>query len=291
MNTNKSASVIVLYQPDWDLLDQVVDAISEQSQETLVIDNSPVDNEMLFKARFERFDHIRYRWLGGNFGIAYAQNRGIEDAKALGCAFVIFFDQDSIPDKTMVESLKDKFLFLEQQGIQVGIVGPRASSRATDQPYKAKFATGKDVFSGVTEIQQLISSGSLIKVSTFDEVGLFEERLFIDIVDFEWCWRAHYVHGFKHFIIEDTVLSHMFGEKEQRVLGFRITVPTAFRIYYQFRNYVVLLRRKYVPLYWKVSNGVKLSVKFVLFPVICDNKSEYLRRSIAGIREGLRYGK
>jgi len=291
MNSNKTASVIVLYQPDWALLDKVVEAIFPQSEETLVIDNSPADNGIIFHAHYGYLENIRYRWLGGNFGIAYAQNRGIEDAKTLGCEQVIFFDQDSIPDKTMLKSLKEQFLFLEQQGIKVGIVGPRASSRATDQPYKAKFAKGMDVFSGITEIQQLISSGSLIKLSTFEEVGLFEERLFIDIVDFEWCWRAHYVHGYKHFIIEETYLSHMFGEQEQRVLGFRITVPTAFRIYYQFRNYLILLRRKYVPVYWKVSNGGKLSVKFVLFPLICANKSEYLKRSIAGIRDGLRYGK
>ncbi|END16895.1 putative rhamnosyltransferase domain protein, partial [Escherichia coli P0301867.8] len=35
-----------------------------------------------------------------------------------------------------------------------------------------------------------MSSGSLTKVDVFKKIGLFDEDLFIDYVDYEWGWRA-----------------------------------------------------------------------------------------------------
>src|SRR5690606_27374198 len=105
----------------------------------------------------------------------------------------------------------------------------------------------------------------------------------------EWCWRARFLYGYKHFIVESAHLSHMFGDKEYHIFSYRVTVPTSFRIYYQFRNYFILLRRSYVPSYWKISNAFKLSVKFFLFPLICEKGSDYIRRSVKGIVNGIKY--
>jgi len=289
MNIIKVAAVVVLYRPDWVLLADVIKSISKQCSKIIVVDNSEADNTALFNENLGQFKNAEYYPLEKNSGIAYAQNFGILKAKEMGYDAVILFDQDSIPDPKMAEELINGYKILEHDGIKVGSVGPRAYSRATNEVYKAKFATGKSIYPQITDIAQLTSSGSLVKVATFDAIGLFEEDLFIDLVDFEWCWRACNKYGYKHFIIESTRLSHMFGVKEKRILSFRLTIPTSFRIYYQFRNYFILVKRRYVPIYWKISNAFKLLIKLFLFPLICKGGSQYLKNSFKGIKHGIVY--
>lgn len=40
----------------------------------------------------------------------------------------------------------------------------------------------------------VMSSGSIIPLKKFREVGLYNDKLFIDFVESEWCWRASFYH-------------------------------------------------------------------------------------------------
>ena len=66
------------------------------------------------------------------------------------------------------------------------------------------------------------------------------------------------------FISESVQLSHQVGEGDRPFIFRKVAIPTPFRTFYQFRNYFRLVHRGYVPLYWKVSNGFKYSIKFFL---------------------------
>nr|WP_253273454.1 glycosyltransferase [Capnocytophaga sp. oral taxon 323] len=56
-----------------------------------------------------------YHFIGGNKGIATAQNIGINYFKQNKYAFIIFFDQDSIPPIDLVEHLYRKYKFLYEK--------------------------------------------------------------------------------------------------------------------------------------------------------------------------------
>jgi rhamnosyltransferase len=86
-------AVIVTYNPDMEQIRKTVDSIIHQVSYCLIIDNG--------NARFEFQDitNIMIISLGKNHGIAYAQNRGIEQALKLNSEFIILSNQDTIfPD-------------------------------------------------------------------------------------------------------------------------------------------------------------------------------------------------
>lgn len=71
----KIGVVVVIYKPDWKLLDECMTSVSDQVDMLCVIDNSPVDNSNKFH---DLNSKINYIWAKKNIGIAAAQNIGID---------------------------------------------------------------------------------------------------------------------------------------------------------------------------------------------------------------------
>ena len=86
----KIIAIIVLYKPNIDLMNKVLLSINTQVNNIILINNG------CEKYDFSNFDNIESINLGDNFGIAYAQNRGIEKALKLGADYVLLSDQDTI---------------------------------------------------------------------------------------------------------------------------------------------------------------------------------------------------
>ena len=114
-----------------------------------------------------------------------------------------------------------------------------------------------------------------------------DDGLFIDGVDHEWCWRGRR-DGYRFFIDEHTPLSHKLGEGDRYFIFRKVAIPTPFRTYYQFRNYFKLLKRSYVPIYWKCSNGFKYLIKMFYFPFFVAPRKEYLKNIFRGIKDGIK---
>lgn len=132
-----------------------------------------------------------------------------------------------------------------------------------------------------------MSSISLIPCKAFSIVGGFDESLFIDGVDNEWCWRAWHKCGLRSFIVEDAEISHMLGEGDRNFFFKKVAIASSARVYYQFRNYLWLCRRDYVPKFWKKKNGIKYLVKLFYFPICVAPRAMYLRRIVHGVIDGL----
>lgn len=112
--------------------------------------------------------------------------------------------------------------------------------------------------------------------------------LFIDGVDHEWCCRCNKIMKGRFFIAENEHLSHQLGEGDRCFLWKKVAIPTPFRTYYQFRNYFILICRGYVPLYWKISNGIKYIIKAFYYPIFISPRKEYLKNIYGGIRDGIK---
>jgi len=289
MINKKVVSIIVLYNSNWNLLREVVKEALSQCSKVFLIDNSTVDNTSIFNSFFSPSVNLVYRALHDNYGIAYAQNFGLKLIKDEGYEYVIFFDQDSVPGKGMVETLLNDLIYLKSKNIKVSTIGPIPINSETNQPYEARLIKNKQLdIDGLVfiPVKQIISSGGLMLVSIFDEVGGFDELLFIDGVDHEWCWRAG-THGYTVFLSPRSKLVHRLGEGDKKILGIKIATTSSFRLFYQFRNYVVLCSRNYVPFYWKFNNLIKYCVKMVYYPLIYKDLG-VLRRIFSGIREGVK---
>jgi rhamnosyltransferase len=264
-------AIIILYNPDISVLDKSIKSINESVYHILLIDNSPQNNIFIYNNTTNEKDKISYYYNGNRGGIAGAQNIGIIEALKKGAEFILILDQDSIPKQNMVNILYKAYLELSKNA-KVACVG----TSLVDIEYS------QQIFQKVSEIK---SSGSFFHKNTFYEIGLMEEDLFIDAVDSEWCWRA-LSKGYALYIISNALMEHKLGEGDKNLFGIKISIPASFRTYYQIRNYMFMLKRNYVPLYWKLSNGFKYLIKFFAYPVLLKDIN-YTKYMIKGLYHGI----
>lgn len=285
----KIICIFVLYKPSAELLGKAIKAIINQVDLVWISDNTPggfkgIDNITgVFKSK------LKYAMMDGNVGIAKAQNAGIRYALDHDFNFVYFLDQDSISPSGIVNCLLQQFKDLESKGIKVGGVGAQPFNRETGKIYEANVKKGKRVKDGVVEVTELINSSSLFTKELFLSTGMMDESLFIDGVDHELCWRANHKAQYRFFKDTSLLFNHKQGEGDRTFLGITIRITTPFRIYYQYRNYFWLLRRNYVPAYWKVSNGIKYFCKCFYYPLFCKPRSDYFKRINKGIYDGIKF--
>ena len=134
--------------------------------------------------------------------------------------------------------------------------------------------------------RDVISSGSCVDIDTLKKVGLNDSALFIDFVDFEWCWRAQKL-GFICGITANICIEHKVGSNEISIGNHHVIISSPIREYYSYRNYQWLVRRNYVPLQWKIAQGVKQFLRFLYFPFVVKNGRKHCKYMILGFKDGI----
>ena len=93
-----------------------------------------------------------------------------------------------------------------------------------------------------------ITSGGIINLEMYKQIGGFDDYLFIDEVDADFSYKAE-INGFRVLRFENVYLNHKLGKKKNCGL-FNIfflrerTLHSPFRIYFMVRNYL-LIRSRY----------------------------------------------
>src|SRR5690606_13232277 len=126
---------------------------------------------------------------------------------------------------------------LTRMGYQVGLVGAQDFDKVTGAVSQPRVSKGQPVAStNYLIVSEILSSGSLIPKATYEAVGGMDDGLFIDAVDFEYCWRLR-SYGYVIFKQPDALLGHRLGDGKQKILGLvSVGLPAPFRHYYAFRN-------------------------------------------------------
>lgn len=289
ISDDKIGAVIVLYNPDIPQLVKSLRVLEQSVGLLCIVDNSKESH----KSELQNFKTVKYISLMENRGIAAAQNVGVKTLKALGVEYVVFSDQDSVADKAAVARLISAYRQLRNKGINVGGVGTRAINVETGQPYRSKSKEYETIFvdegsetTKTTRCSYIRSSISLIPITLFGVVGGFDESLFIDGVDNEWCWRANTM-GCQFFIVENATITHHLGEGDHKIANRNIAISSTFRIYFQFRNYLWLCRRNYVPHWWKRIHLFKYVVKIVYYPLFVSPRMAFAKCICKGIIDGV----
>lgn len=276
------ACIIVLYKPNEELLNEVIDSIIDQVQEVVLVNNS---SEIKFLHSNRKIIYIE---LEKNMGIAHAQNIGINHLRNKDYEYVIMLDQDSTVQKNLVDSLISKMINIEKQNIKIAAISALPINKDTKIPYSFKKIENFQLDKHIIEVRELMNSSSLFKLKYFDIVGFFNEDLFIDMVDFEWCWRASSLYKLKFYISTDDTINHKIGEGDRFIVYKRVSIPTPFRTFFQYRNFFILTRFKYVPLGWKLKNLFKYIIKYVYYPLFVKPRLQYFKNINKGIISGLR---
>lgn len=225
-------------------------AIVAEFDHVIVIDNgSPADARAQFanahSGRVEVFTQST------NVGLAAALNIGLKRALALGFRWSVIFDQDSKPMPGFASAL----WATHERNPRAAVIGSRiveADREKSSYRWVRRNPRWPGVFQRVacdggdlSEVTMVISSGSLIELETWSRLGGFDEGLFIDYVDTDYCLKVIRSGG-RVAVSAGAALQHHLGQRSTgRLLGrdLRPMHHAAFRHYYMARNRVHLWRR------------------------------------------------
>lgn len=275
-NCNKYAAVIVLYKPELELLSRNISQVLKTSISSIIlIDNSPNELDNSFLLSFNS-KIINYVYNNGNKGIAYGLNAGLKIADSLGYNWVLQLDQDSIIPMDMI-NIYD--LFLSKNKDNVGMLCPQLL-QGVDRKTGDATCISKVLFA--------ITSGSLININAWNDIGRYDEKLFIDGVDHDICIRL-WLNNYPIIQFDQLYLNHRLGIiKRKKIMGRNITVcvgHSPFRFYYMVRNYNYLKKKYYTTL---INNPMfnphfwRLRDKYRTILIFEKNKIQYLISILLG---------
>lgn len=286
-------AVIVTYNPNIAVLDVLLHSLLPQVAQAIVVDNG---SDADLGSWFEQSPHenLILHKLNENYGIAYAQNVGIQQLSTSPENFILLSDQDSKPAEDMVFELKKAATQLMASGRKVAAVGPcYVDIRHNNPPpfiriegcaVKRQFPEKID---SVVEVDYLIASGCLIPVRVLDVAGLMNVDLFIDYVDIEWGLRAK-AFGFQSFGVFAAKMEHSLGDEHVSFIGKQIPLHSPLRHYYLVRNGFWLYKQKGLPLNWKFVDGYRMLVRICFYTLFAKPRSKHFSMMMRGLFHGLR---
>jgi rhamnosyltransferase len=273
-------SITVAFEPSPARLLEQLRAVRPQVDEIVLVDNGS-DPPLEQMAEVRQLG-ARVLTPAENRGIAAGFNMGIRHARETGCDRVLLLDDDSVPAPEMVATLAD--VLDGHANERVAAVGPRIRDPRDPQDYpfiRLGWTHNRHLRCGTRDdpaiaCDFLVSSGSLIPIEALARLGEFDEALFIDSVDLEWCFRAR-AQGFALYGVCATYLDHRLGDRRKTVLNAELVVHPPERIYYMTRNRFLLYRRGYMPLKWKVKDVLRVMGKFAVTMLLIAPRLEYAR--------------
>ena len=279
---SKITAIVSLYNPGSENIKNVFD-ISLQADRVVVCDNSPVDNGDSFAGN----DKIIYVSELRNKGLPGAFNAVLKD-DCFGWTedeYVIFFDQDSIINSDHIKKLIDEFENLSSHGLKIGCVGPVFYNRALQK--KKLPRAYKRLNENSIAVKGVITSSMVCRYDVLAEVGFWNEELFLDMVDWDLCWRLMR-EGYLCVTTDVSVMSHAVGEGVKRVGPIKLRIAVPVREYYQTRDSITLLFGKYTPLKYRIRFIENLTVRAVLRLLFLDNRRLRLKYMLRGVKDNFK---
>ncbi|PKL29108.1 MAG: glycosyltransferase family 2 protein [Spirochaetae bacterium HGW-Spirochaetae-2] len=272
----KIAAGIVLYNPDISRLQQNVETIVPQVEKLYIIDNNSKNIEQV-EHTLKDYKKIIFLRNFENLGIAQALNQISLKAYQAGFEWLLTLDQDTVCPHDLVASyipyIDDDF---------VGIICPQF--KIVGQ--KTKLVDKETI--PLETVELCITSASLTRLLVWDFIEGYNNWLFIDGVDYDYCIRVRRA-GYKILRVNHAVIDHQVGDPELIKLPFGLSIKiynhSDFRNYYIVRNNIYLLKT-----YWKELHGFGWVFRLIYFEILKilfeKNKIKTIKSILKGLRDG-----
>ena len=234
----KVAAIIVSYNPDSNLFDSI-NLLLNQVEKVIIVDNGSKEKYVKYIKSINE-DKIEIILNKENLGVATALNIGVRKALENGYEWILTMDQDSKASPDMVKKMFNVYNSINREerkdilSIFPNFVDERIQSIEENSNMNSYEYVDAD-----------ITSGNLLRKEVFEKVGFFDDSLFIDLVDTDFCMRLN-EKGIKMIKIRDAVLYHSLGESKtiKGILGsFNTSNHSALRRYYMTRNRFYILEK------------------------------------------------
>lgn len=286
------AAGIVTYNPDLHRLTENVNAVLPQVDCLIIVDNASKNVEQI-KKTFGEDNKIRIIENDENKGIATALNQILQASVEEGAEWTLTLDGDSVVPENMIEQY-EKYLDVENVAMIVPVIQDRKMQLIDVE---------EDTLTNAYDfVDTAITSGTLMKNSIWQQLHGFEDKLFIDYVDFDYCMRVK-IAGYQILRVNSVKLLHelgnateiklftflgkMFGKDSSIGRGFwkirYTTNHSPMRVYYITRNqyYYIKHYADYIDVK-RLLRGMKIGwVVKLIFEKDRIKKWKAIRRGIA----------
>lgn len=289
--SSTTAAGVVAFNPDAQTILPLVESILRDAQYVFVFVNAIIDPEIA--NRLEQLG-TRCRLIQSEYNLGVAEALNIISLNAImsDCDRVVLFDQDSRPPDGLIRNLGRSMDCLKAAGKQAAVVGPAIiaphgrSHEFKNPRYFRNQST--DTVHQLVPVHYVITSGSLVDLHAFRDIGEFRSDFFIDAIDTEWCFRA-WSKGYSCWFDPHLPMEHTIGEGAVKVLRIRFPHQSPMRMYCYFRNQMATILLPHIPFTWKLKFGIHVSVLAVAVvtnsrfsPVVVRNIARALWNGLRG---------
>lgn len=206
---------------------RTIDALLSQVAHVHVVDNGSQSQSRIFLESLHDCSNVSINWLNVNMGIGAALNLGVDEARRRGFRWILTMDQDSTVELGMTDA------YCQVSRIQPDVL-------CFCPAIEGIFGNSE---SGNIEVPYAITSGNLLGMDLIDQVGPYNEDLFIDGVDFDFSLRVRDA-GYNIIRVAGAIMKHELGEAApgRSLLRRFHTVHSPLRRYYMFRNYLYIFK-------------------------------------------------
>ena len=280
MTAQTVCAVIVTYNPWPTFIDNIVN-VAAQVEHVVVVDNgSSIDTGQHLQELEKRLHCTVIRNIE-NLGIALALNQGVKYALEGGYDWVCMLDQDSrVSDGYVSRMIETRQQAPDPQ--RVAILAPIYVDRESGVRLRLKCARDGRILTAMT-------SGSMVPLTAIRKLGFFDETLYMDAVDIEFCLRARR----EGMLIRQSpaILLHSLGRTSYyQLLGLRfgVTHHAPSRRYYMTRNRLRLLMRYPTDWSWMWRESKTMLLDAVKIALFEEQKWSKFRAMMAGISDACR---
>lgn len=288
---NQLATIIVLYYPNIELLKDCIKIISSSSDSVIIVNNThneknDTNREMDILGKVisvtKTYRNVTLLDNGYNLGLSKAYNIAIGLANKLGMSYYLILDQDSIVNTNLITSLikAQKYLENNHRFFILGTINKRQTISIIERIENAISKKREKYFEidGVGKIREtniVINSGMFLAKGIFNLLGGFNENLFIDAVDLEFCYRAKR-NGCKIFqYLSSPIMQNVGDEYILTKLGISLRRNSLSRqqhIVYDTFNFAKV-EFKYSPMI-SIKLFLTVLIQSVLSAIFLENKRE-----------------
>lgn len=271
----KLAAIIVTYLPNIQFLLENISLLIDDVDQLIIYRNSELQEDILPIS-----GKIVLLGNGENLGIARALNEAIKWIEKQGTfTHILTLDQDSSFFPLHLEKFKE-FIISKNRG-NIGIFCPNIDNRGfLSHPSNEEYIVVNDS----------ITSGSIFPIETFKICGMFDEELFIDAVDYEYCYRIFQKYELITIIFPSIHLKHEVGYPTKIKFGLLTDNYSAFRTYFIIRNHIIIWKRYpnlFQPSYKKTLIKIHILYRFAKVIIGEEDKLNKLKAIFKGLLHGL----
>lgn len=227
---------IVTFNPNISRLINNINSILPQVDTLIIIDNGS-ENIKDIKMSCISQNKICFISNGKNMGIAEALNQACNIAAQLGAEWILTLDQDSVCVNNIIKKYED-YIKNNNENDCIASLTCHMNDRSLPDFSITDLCE--------TKVDFCITSGNYIKIDVWNKIGKFDNKLFIDKVDTDYCYRLT-VNSYEIIELPFYGLLHEIGSNAKRCKffckEFVVFNHTAFRCYYIIRNQIYFARK------------------------------------------------